>query len=235
MKRFKCKKINQHHVDFILVVIIIVTLIMLHFYNRNISPKIIDIAVSKTDEINTLLIKRDILPSTNIDDLLHITLNSKEEIIFIETDYNEAYRIMKEVVSKIQNNLLRLERGEIEEFSNNRELHSYNNNLYLLIPLGYSLPGVLFSSIGPKIPIMISMYEHVLGNVETEVVDYGINNALLNVTLTITLEQKIIMPYKEEKITRDYKMVLGSKVINGKVPSIYNGSYKNMSSIFDIS
>lgn len=235
MRRFKCKKINTGHIDFIIIIIILVTLIMLHFYNKNISPKIIDIALSKTNEINTLLVKRDILPTTNIEDLLHININSNEEIVYVETDYNEAYRIMKDIVSKIQNNLFLLERGEIAEFFNNRELHSYNNNLYLLIPLGYSIPGVLFSSLGPKIPVMISMYEHVLGNVETEVVDYGINNVLLNVTLTITLEQKIILPYKEEMIKRDYKMVLGSKVINGKVPSIYNGSYKNMSSIFDVS
>lgn len=235
MKRFKCKKIKTGHIDFIIVIIIFISLIMLHFYNKNISPKIIDIAVSKTDEINTLLIKRDILPTTNIDDLLKVNLNDKQEIIYVETNYNEAYQIMKEIVTKIQNNLFALERGEIKEFSNNRELHSYNNNLYLLIPLGYSLPGVLFSSLGPKIPIMISMYEHVLGNIETEVMDYGINNALLNITLTITLEQKIIMPYKEEKIIRDYKLVLGSKVINGKVPSIYNGNFKNISSLVDIS
>ncbi len=234
MKRFKTKSIKGKHLDLIILLIIIVTLIMLHFYNKNISPKIIDIAVAKTEEINTLIIKKNILPENDIDDLINIYLNDDQEIIYVETNYNEAYDIMKGIIDNIQDNIFALENGNISNTPNNRELHSYNNNLYLLIPLGYAAPGVLFSYLGARIPIMISMYEHVLGNIETEVIDYGINNALLNVTLTISLEQKIIMPYKEEMLKRDFRMVLGSKVINGKVPSIYNGNYKNTSSIMDI-
>ena len=68
--------------------------------------------------------------------------------------------------------------------------------------------GVLFSSIGPKIPIKISFYEHVLGTVETSISEYGINNALLKVTLTIDLEQKLILPYKEQKVFNQYKLVI---------------------------
>lgn len=206
----------------------------MHFFNRSISPKIYNIALSKIDEINTLYIKKDILPKTNIDELLIVNLNNNQEVVFVDVDYNEAYKLMKDIIVKIQDNLFLLESGNIENFKNAKELKSYNGNLYLELPLGLAYNGNLFSSLGPKIPIKISLYEHVLGNVETEVKEYGINNAILNVTLTISLEQKMILPYQEEKIVRDYTLILGSKVINGKVPSLYNGSFKSTSSAIDI-
>lgn len=234
MKKFKCKKITKQKIDMILICIFILTLIIMHFFNQNISPKIYNIALSKLDEINTLYIKKDILPKTDIEELLIVNLNSNEEIVFVDVDYNKAYALMKDIIVRIQDNLFLLEEGKIEDFKNARELKSYNGNLYLELPLGLAFDGLLLSNLGPKIPIKLSLYEHVLGNIETEVKEYGINNALLNVTLTISLEQKMILPYQEEKIIKDYTLVLGSKVINGKVPSFYNGAYRSNSSIIDI-
>lgn len=234
MKKFKCKKLTKSKIDLLLVCVLILTLIIMHFFNQNISPKIYNIALSKLDEINTLYIKKDILPKTNIDELLIVNINSNEEIVFVDVDYNKAYELMKSIIVKIQDNLFLLEQGNIENFKNARELKSYKGNLYLELPLGLAYDGLLFSNLGPKIPIKISLYEHVLGNIETEVKEYGINNALLNVTLTISLEQKLILPYQEEKIVRDYSLLLGSKVISGKVPSLYNGAYKSSSSTIDI-
>lgn len=234
MKKFKSKKITKGKIDCVIILILIFTLIMMHFYNTNISPKIFNIALSKLDEINTLYIKKDILPKTDIEELIDVNLNSNNEIVYVDIDYNCAYDIMRDIITKIQNNLLLLESGDISYLKNARELKSYNGNLYLELPIGLAYEGVLWSNLGPKIPVKLSLYEHVLGTIETEVKEYGINNALLNVSMTISLEQKLIIPYQEEKIVRDYKMILGSKVINGTVPNFYNGSYKSSSNLLDI-
>ena len=114
MKRFKCKKITKGKIDGVIVLILIITLVIMHFFNKNISPKIYNIALSKLDEINTLYIKKDILPKTNIDELLIVNLNSKEEIVFVDVDYNKAYELMKKIIVKIQDNLFLLEQGKIE-------------------------------------------------------------------------------------------------------------------------
>ncbi len=234
MKRFKCKRMTKSKIDMLLVCVLILTLIIMHFFNNKISPKVYNIALSKIDEINTLYIKKDILPKTNIDELLIVNLNSNEEIVFVDVNYNKAYELMKNIIVKIQDNLFLLEQGKIDDFKNARELKSHNGNLYLELPLGLAYDGLLFSNLGPKIPIKISLYEHVLGNIETEVKEYGINNAILNVTLTISLEQKMILPYQEKKVVQDFSLVLGTKVVNGKVPSLYNGAYKSSSSTIDI-
>ena len=141
---------------------------------------------------------------------------------------------MVDIVSKIQQNIFELEKGNISGFENNNELKSYKGKLYIEVPMLISEKGVIFSNIGAKIPVKLSFYEHVLGNVDTKITEYGINNALVTVYMSITLEQKIIVPYLEEKIKYDYSIVLGSKIINGKVPSLYNGVMNKTSSVLEV-
>lgn len=218
-----------------LLFIIFVVILSLNYYNKNISPKILNIALSKLEEITTLYIKKDITPlNADLNRLVKTTQNSNEEIIIVDTDMDYAYDIMIDIIHKIQDNIMLLESGDISYFQNHRELNSYNGNIFLSIPLGLAYNGLLFSNMGPKIPIKISFYEHVLGTVETTITPYGINNALMKVYLTITLEQKLIIPYKEEKISRDYTLLLGSKIITGVVPEVYGGFLKNNSSIIEV-
>lgn len=231
MRKFKGKKKLRIYIQFVLILIIGLCVFLLSNYNNKISSKVIDVASVKLEEITTLYIKNNIAPiPADLNKLIKVTKNSKEEILMVDTDYNYAYEIMVDIVKKIQSSILELENGNISDFQNRQELHSNKGNLYLLIPLGMSDNGVLFSALGPKIPIKISFYEHVLGTIETNIMEYGINNAILKVTLTIDLEQKLIMPYKEKKVTNQYKLELGSKVINGTIPSIYGGSIFQKSS-----
>lgn len=233
MKRFKTRKKSHGRIDFVLLIIAFTTLFILHFYNTNISPKIVEIASSKLEEITTIYIKKDIVPTVDLDELITINLNSAGEIIYVDIDHDYANEIMVSVVGKIQNNILELEKGNIKEFQNSNELKNYNGNLYLSVPIGLAHNGYLFSNLGPKIPIRISFFEHVLGNIDTTITEYGINNALLKVYMTVSLEQKLMIPYKSQTFTRDYSLVLGSKVIIGTVPSIYGPSLKTTSPILE--
>ena len=74
---------------------------LLNNYNKKISPKIIDVASTKLEEITTLYIKNNIAPITaDLSKLIKITQNSKEEILMVDVDYNYAYDIMYDIVKK---------------------------------------------------------------------------------------------------------------------------------------
>ena len=235
MKRFKTRRRRKHNMMIILLLTVLVTISLLWYYNHNISPKMLDIAKSKLEEITTLYIKKDITPiDADLSRLILTTKNEKNEILTVDVDMDYAYDIMIEILRKIQDNILTLESGDISYFKNNNELKSYNGSVYLLVPLGLAHEGVLFSNLGPKVPIKLSFFEHVLGTVETTVTGYGINNALLKVYLTVTLEQKLIIPYKEETFKRNFTLLLGSSIITGSVPTIYGGALNSSSNVIEV-
>lgn len=235
MKKFKTKKRLKKRIEIYIVLIIIIVLSLLHYYDNKISDKILDLTLAKLEQITTIYIKKDIAPkNVELNDLIKINLNSNQEIIYVDIDTDYARELMIETVGKIQNNIYKLEQGDFGVDKNMNELRINDNHIYLLLPLMLANDGVLMQSLGPKIPIKVSFFEYVFGNIDTEVIEYGINNALIKISLTISLEQKIIIPYKEQKKIREYSIILGSKIIPGKVPSIYGGTMKNSSPILEI-
>lgn len=234
MRKFKYHNHRKIMLNYLLVVIILTTFFLLCGYDKKISPKIIDVASFKLDEITTLYIKKNIIPQKiDLFELIQVTKNANDEILMIDTNYEYAYKLMKEIVNNIQTSIHLLEKGNIGGYENSREIKTNNQNLYLELPLGLSKTGTLFSSLGPKIPVKMSFYEHVLGTIETNVEAYGINNSLIKVTMIIDLEQKLILPYQEKKINKQYKLELGSKVILGTIPDLYGGNIFQKSSIIE--
>lgn len=230
MKRFKTKK-KLKRTDIIIFIISVLSFLMLYIYNKTISYKVVDIIEAKMDEITTLIIKKDIAPlNKNLNDLIKINLNSSDEISYVDIDLDKSYKLTYEIVSKIQNNILLFEKGKIE---NDKFIKNKNDNMYLEVNLGLLANGALYNSFGPKLPVKIDFYEHVLGTVDVEVNEYGINNALLNVYLTVSLTHRLLLPYKKEEINKDYKMLIGTKVITGLVPSLY-GTNITKSSSFEV-
>ena len=74
----------------------------------------------------------------------------------------------------------------------------------------------------------------ILANIKTKITDYGMNNALAEAYIVITLDGQMITPFgqKDEKTT--YELLISSKIINGRVPTLYGTSFTVNSLIFDI-
>lgn len=215
MKTFKTKV--KSRIENLIILIVAFTLIFLNYYNKKLSNNIIDIGSTKLEEITNYYVKKDIVPkNSNINDLLIINKNKNDEILYVDIDTESANKIMIDVVTKIQNSINGM---EFED----KLLKKYNDNIYLEIPLSFSHGGMI-SSLGPKIPVKLSFYEQVLASIDTEVSNYGINNAIVKVYLTIDLEQKLYVPFKQEKFTRQYRLLLSAKMINGTVPSFLGGT-----------
>ena len=220
MRKFKTKLNKKRSFNLTMLSIVILVFLIINFYNKRISDKLLDIASTKIDEVTNIYIKNNIVPKdVSLDRLLEIDKNSKEEIISVNIDNNYANEIMIDVVKKIQNNIFELDVDDTL-------LKKYKDSTYISLPLLLVYDGTLLSNLGPRIPVKLSFYEHAFGNIEVELTDYGINNALIKIFLEISLEQKIYIPYKETTKTKEFRLIIGSKIINGTVPNIYGGMYQ---------
>ena len=89
----------------------------------------------------------------------------------------------------------------------------------------------MFSNLGPKIPVKIKFIGSILTGVKTKVTDYGINNSLIEVYTTISIQTLVITPVSKDRKTRNYEILVSSKIIEGKVPEIYGGVMEKSSNI----
>lgn len=225
MTRFKTKKHKKSKIELYLIIIVIITFLLIRNYNNLISTKITDIAETKIEEVTNLYVKKDIVPQNiNLEELIKIYQNDAGEILTVDIDSNYANKIMVDVITKIQNNIFTM---DFED----ELLQKKNSTIYLSIPLFMAYEGNLLANLGPKIPIKLSFYEHAFGNIEVELIDYGINNCLVKVFLSVSLEQRLYIPYDTDKRYKNFDLLIGSKIIPGKVPSIYGGSIMKSSEI----
>ena len=69
----------------------------------------------------------------------------------------------------------------------------------------------------------------VLTNIKTKITDYGINNALVEIYVTVVLDTNLISPVVEKSSKIDYDVLVASTVVNGRVPEVYGGLIQSKS------
>ena len=233
-KKWKMKFTNVLFIIFFLV--FSCSFFMIHYFNHKINPqmfKIIEFQVNKfSKDIVMKSFNKKLLANHDINKIIKITKNKKDEIIAVDFDIEKAYDVSLNLTANIRNNL--------QKYSNN----SYDNILFkpldnshgfqILLPLGSTANNPYLANLGPKIPIQILLSESLTTGLKTKVKDYGINNALIELYININLAEEILIPFDKQKINNNYEILLSSQIVEGVVPSIYNGLLENSSSLINV-
>lgn len=165
---------------------------------------------------NAFLAKSDLKIETN--KLIEIIKNKNDEIIEVDFKIAECEKIMNFVVNNIS-----MKTNQISE-----------NGYIMLIPLGYVTNSPILTNIGPKIPIKIETTDVVLGNIRTEIKEYGINNALVEIYIDLVMKINSSLPLNKKTLTLTYNSLIASKIINGTVPSFFSGRITKESETFNL-
>ena len=215
----------------IIILILIIPSLILEYINKNISPKLIEYAELEIKKISNLIITKSIsiesLEKLSINEIFTITKNNNE----IQTvDFNTGVlnRVIKEATVNIQENLKKLENGIIDD--NNEE---NKKGIVLTIPLGMIYNNFILNNRGPKIPVKLKILGDMETNVNTKITNYGINSAMLEITLDIIVTEKVILPISTKEIKVKSTIPIAIKLINGNVPKYYSGEI-NKTSTFQI-
>lgn len=232
MKRFIVKEKISIKKKILVIIMVIVGLSSL-FINtigkrstRNsiyISKNIINAVLTNVVNNN---IRTDIFKKYNIDDLIIVNYQDNS-IVGVDYNLEKAY----EVLLEIKRNIIDSMSKEIGNYYN-YDYKVNNNNVILEMPFYNYTDNVLISNIGPKIIVSLSMVRVLDGSVKTKVKTYGINSLLIELYLNFNVTSMIVIPYnKDGNVINNYEVLLSSKVIEGKVPSMYNGLLESNSSI----
>ena len=197
------------------------TLIIFHLAS-SICEAVINTADALIKRENTLIFKKAFSKkssvSVDVNDLITVQKNSNDEIVVVDFKIDDCEKIMMTIID------------DMNEGTNLISTHGY----ILDIPLGYVTNSPLIINLGPKIPVKISTTDVVVGSVVTSVREFGINNALIEVYINIEIETNAILPLKSGTTKNNFKILVASKIINGKIPNFYGGYISRESSSINL-
>lgn len=237
MRRIKYKKrwlFKSSRVVFILIILIIInTFFYFAFFINKLSNSIVEVATRELKEITFSLVTKNLTKEKLIDvtaeDLIIVKKNSKDEITDVDFKLDKAYEVMIDIKNNIEKDLVNLKSGIVPSTA-----LAVENNLVIKIPYYAYTKNAIFMNLGPKIYIKINLLENIIGDVYTKMSSYGINTVLINLYLKIYVTESFLYPVNDEKIEFEFEVLIASKIIQGKIPSFYNGVLESNSSLINV-
>lgn len=205
--------------------------LILNFISLKVNPVLLDYAQMEARKIASIIINdavnQKITNDIDIEELFIITRDTNNEVKTIDFNPIVVNQILTETTILVQSNLRYLEQGKVDMLNlMNNALIDYNQDklkqgIIYEIPSGVIFGNSFLANIGPKIPVKFSLVGDIVGYINTNVTDYGINNALIEVNIVLELSEQVILPFVSEKITIDTTIPVALKLIQGSVPNYY--------------
>lgn len=221
------KKHKFSIVIILFLIIFILAIMIVKVVSDKIAPLVMDYSISEMKRITSIIINRsinsDILNKIDMNKLFIITKGDNDEVMTISLDSIIVNKITDNISDACEDNLRLMEEGKYQELKNKFNI----GEEYFLVPSGIISKNTLLNSIGPKIPINLKMIGNVTSGLKTEVKEYGINNSLITISVEITVEMMVILPFSSDYVSITNLVPISIKLIQGKVPQIYGGSLIN--------
>ena len=240
MKKIRLKKKFIIKKSILIIILLIISIFLaLKFIDLKVNPILLDYANMEARKLSSIIINDAVgknFKSINIDDLFIITKDN-EEIKSIDFNPIVVNQVLTNTTTLIQTNLKYLEQGKIELLNlNTNALIDYNTDklrqgIIYEIPSGVIFDNSFLANIGPKIPVKFSIVGDIVSYVNTNVTDYGINNALIEVNVVLDLSIQVILPFVTDKIDIETSIPVSLKLIQGSVPNYYLNGLQNSPAI----
>ena len=243
MRKMKLKrKLKISNIITLLIILLIVsTMIVFKIFNNKLKPLFLKIANSESKKLATLIINdsvdKQLTSNLTFDNLFNITKDNNGNITSIDLNSIIVNKVLTTTTNRTILNLKYIEEGKIEllELSESVKV-GYNKDdlkkgIIYRIPTGIVFDNALLSNIGPKIPVKYSLIGCVTSNIKTKITNYGINNALIEVSVELTVELEVILPLMTDNIKVTSSIPIAIKLIQGNIPEYYGNGLNSTLSV----
>lgn len=212
-----------------LVFFMFATAISLWIVNKAIEPVLMEIAEKETKRIANLVINNAIeqqflKEKTDMSDL--ITVQKDESGKIASVDFNTAVvnRILAKTDDYVMQSLKAATEGKIAELElpDAKLDKEENNGIIYYIPIGQITDNSLLGNLGPRVPVQFQLIGNVSSDVTKEIEPFGINNALIEVDIHVSVDIQVVIPFATKAATVSTDLPIAMQVIQGEVPEFYN-------------
>lgn len=237
---------NKFKVNMFIIVIIfsiLISFIILVWINKKSSLILFNYGEEEIKKISTTIINKAInkqlANKMDMDDLFHIEKNSSNGIQTIDFNPYVVNKVLNTTTNVVLINLKKVEEGNVDydlinDSLTNHEKDNLKRGIIYEIPLGIITNNAFLSNLGPRIPIKLNMIGSVTSNIKTEVKEYGINNALIEVYVKMRVTFLVNIPFTTKKVSTESDIPIAIKLVQGIVPKYYGGTLSKESNLLSI-
>jgi len=219
----------------IIVICFIISIFILNIFSKKVLPIFMNYVVSeiklKTTALINEVVSEEISEISNLDELIFITKNSSDDIQMI--DFNSSYvnKLLNSITNMLLKKLKYVENSDSISMFDNSIISKYDKGIIYEVPLGSISNNIFIGNLGPKIPLKLNIVGDVFANINTEIKEYGINNALVQISISVSITEKVIIPFLSEDINVSLSIPVSLKLIQGNIPIYYGSGFEKKSNI----
>ncbi|RIW38877.1 sporulation protein YunB [Bacillus salacetis] len=208
--------------------------------NEGLKPTLVSYAETQTSRIGTLVINKAVSKKiANVMDINEVTQEtdaSDGEGGYRQFNTEIITRVQNEIVNLVQLNLKEAERGNLKDLEfltdvDIEESGGEEEGIVFSVPIGQATNNALLGNLGPKVPVKFNAIGDVVSDIETEVQEFGINNAMVKVYIHVQVNVQIIIPFATDTKTIEQKILVAMGLMKGEVPQFFNSGGDSAPSI----
>lgn len=213
------------------------TILSLWFIDKGLSPTLVSIAETKTqqlarDAINEAVSKQ-IAEDLQFTDLVKMEKDDEGNIVYMAWNPVVVNRTLRNTTLRVQNFLKRMELNELplEDTTIEPELDSDMSQeelgeqpaTLIEVPIGQATNNSLLANLGPKVPVQLRVIGDVQSHFKSEVTEYGINSAFFELSIHFEVSLKVVIPFSSKTTVVKNDIPVDTATIVGEVPNFYGG------------
>ena len=215
------------------IIFVVLTVQGLWLIEKQIRPTLIAVAKTETQKIGTQAINdaisKKIVEQIDMEELILVDRNSNGDITDVRFNTQIYNRVLSEATLRVQKYLKMVEQGQVEDLGVpdgvdvdwNEQSFSQNGIIYT-IPLGQATNNALLAHLGPQVPVRFSAIGDVKAQMSERIESTGINNTYIRVSVDITVDVKIVIPFATDTEVVATSIPVGVLFVQGQVPQFYN-------------
>ena len=195
-----------------LLLVSILTINFFSFFGNRLKSHYLSVASLQADKVASLI---------SLNSVSSLMKNNYSQVSFIiDTndlvfDTNKLNDLLKDSVNLVYQEIKKVEEGTSSYFE-----WKYGKGIIYEIPFHLFSDNVLYSGFGSKIPVKFSVIGDIKGKISSEIEEFGLNNALINLNLVLDISSRVNVPLSSEIVLTKVSIPLYSKIFTGEIPNI---------------